>query len=570
MIEFKKIIIEGFCSIGTLELPLNNNGITIIKGANGLGKTTIFSALVWVLYGKTLKGISDVNLWKKFRTKDYKGTKVEIYFESNNSIHKIIRCQNYTEDVDGAKGGSRLIYLIDAEQVKEKGKLKLQSLIEKNLGMSYNLFINSVMFGQGMKRLIQESGSDKKQLFEEIFELNYISKARKIAQDKYNELRVELDGLMEKLESNQNYIDSILSDLNYTKSKRDNFKSELANKVKSYKDKIILSTKRVDELALKTNKVDINQHNKTIEGIKRKITLYQNKVSDLKKLQKVPLQDLVNEVIELLENKEYTESISKLKTIRDSFSSSESYILRISKLQNKLTNEIESKNSLEKTILTLKYAKEEVKSLESRLKELKSQNPDFESVINKQSKKLENYKKSISQIKSQIQELEKQVNLYKWAYSEPFGNNGIKAFIFESSLSELNNLLSSYSEVLGFNIKFMVDLNSSRKDFVVNINLEGVEVFYEELSGGQKQLVNLAMALAMNQIITQSKGVNIAFLDEVFESLSYDNIEVVIGLIKKVYREKTLFLITHYESLPIPNSKILNVKREHGISAYEF
>ena len=48
---------------------------------------------------------------------------------------------------------------------------------------------------------------------------------------------------MEKLESNQNYIDSILSDLNYTKSKRDNFKSELANKVKSYKDKIILSAK---------------------------------------------------------------------------------------------------------------------------------------------------------------------------------------------------------------------------------------------------------------------------------------------------------------------------------------
>ena len=156
--------------------------------------------------------------------------------------------------------------------------------------------------------------------------------------------------------------------------------------------------------------------------------------------------------------------------------------------------------------------------------------------------------------------------------SENKVSNGvrIKAFIFESSLSELNNLLSSYSEVLGFNIKFMVDLNSSRKDFVVNINLEGVEVFYEELSGGQKQLVNLAMALAMNQIITQSKGVNIAFLDEVFESLSYDNIEVVIGLIKKVYREKTLFLITHHESLPIPNSKILNVKREHGISAYEF
>ena len=131
------------------------------------------------------------------------------------------------------------------------------------------------MFGQGMKRLIQESGSDKKQLFEEIFELNYISKARKIAQDKYNQLKVELDGLLEKLENNQSYIDSILSDLNYTKKKRDNFKSELDDKIKSYKDKIILSTKRVNELALKTNKVDINQHNKTIENIKKKISLYQ-------------------------------------------------------------------------------------------------------------------------------------------------------------------------------------------------------------------------------------------------------------------------------------------------------
>lgn len=46
----------------------------------------------------------------------------------------------------------------------------------------------------------------------------------------------------------------------------------------------------------------------------------------------------------------------------------------------------------------------------------------------------------------------------------------------------------------------------------------------------------------MNQIITQSKGVNIAFLDEVFESLSYENIEVVIGLIKKVYMRKNIIL----------------------------
>ena len=134
----------------------------------------------------------------------------------------------------------------------------------------------------------------------------------------------------------------------------------------------------------------------------------------------------------------------------------------------------------------------------------------------------------------------------------------------------LNQVLESYSEILGFNIQFKVDLNSTKKDFVTLIVKDGVDVIYEELSGGEKQLCNLAMAFAMNEVMTEAKGVNIAFLDEVFESLSSDNIEVVIGLIRKVYKDKTLFLITHQESLPIPNAKTLIVKKNHGLSEYEF
>ena len=110
----------------------------------------------------------------------------------------------------------------------------------------------------------------------------------------------------------------------------------------------------------------------------------------------------------------------------------------------------------------------------------------------------------------------------------------------------------------------------ARKDFKTLISMEGQTVEYEDLSGGQKQLVNLAMAFSMNTLIGQAQGVNIAFLDEVFESLSSDNIEVVVGLIRKVYKDKTLFLITHQDSLPIPNSRVLRVKRIKGISRYEF
>ena len=147
---------------------------------------------------------------------------------------------------------------------------------------------------------------------------------------------------------------------------------------------------------------------------------------------------------------------------------------------------------------------------------------------------------------------------------------GIKSYLFESSLQDLNEILATYSDVLGFAIQFEVDLSSARKDFKTLISMEGQTVEYEDLSGGQKQLVNLAMAFSMNTLIGQAQGVNIAFLDEVFESLSSDNIEVVVGLIRKVYKDKTLFLITHQDSLPIPNSRVLRVKRIKGISRYEF
>ena len=118
MIELSKILIEGFCSISSLELALNSKGITIIKAPNGFGKSTIFAAVVWALYGKNLKGISYVNTWKKYRNKDYHGTKVEIYFKpSDGRTRKVIRCQEYTGEVEGAKGANRLIYMIDAEPV---------------------------------------------------------------------------------------------------------------------------------------------------------------------------------------------------------------------------------------------------------------------------------------------------------------------------------------------------------------------------------------------------------------------------------------------------------------------
>ena len=66
MIVFEKLVIKNFLSIQEAELVLQK-GITFVKGvnlddskstSNAAGKTAIFDALYWVLYGETSKGKS--------------------------------------------------------------------------------------------------------------------------------------------------------------------------------------------------------------------------------------------------------------------------------------------------------------------------------------------------------------------------------------------------------------------------------------------------------------------------------------------------------------------------------
>ena len=74
------------------------------------------------------------------------------------------------------------------------------------------------------------------------------------------------------------------------------------------------------------------------------------------------------------------------------------------------------------------------------------------------------------------------------------------------------------------------------------------------------------MALAMNEALTAARGINLAFLDEVFEGISDDVLEVAINLITKVFENKNLFLISHHQSLPLHKARIMQVVKQDGLS----
>lgn len=568
MLKFIRIIIEGFASYeGYNELDLCPNSAVVIKAPNGSGKSTIFSSLVWCLYGKTIKGVSDVNTKKKYRTKEYKGTKVTTYFQKDGDVYMVTRCQNYTGNLeDGTKGRDRLQIIKNAEVVDIKSKPRLQEYLVQELGLSYPLFMNSIMFGQGMKKLIQETNSDKKKIFEEVFNLNYLNIAKNIAQKGKSQIhgqvelcRYEYNSINREYEScRETYLELKESEEAFDKRRNKDIKEKQGN-IRSLEKEIRYKKDGLGSLKLVEDEIQANKLQE--KALKEKLEAARN-------ISNQPLEDVIDSIILLLEKNKVKKALKKVKTIKKAYSDIERYsderdkVLNIlSKLRTKEREVQRAKYILDNLTSKLKEAKRELARLES--------NTDQKVNSPKYKKKTKSLKIKLKEQKAILEQKEKELEDYEWLLNDPLSNKGIKAFLFDSCLGQLNDTLEKYAEVLGFRISFEVDLESTKKDFVTLIEMDGEIYDYDELSGGQQQLCNVAMAFAMNESLTASKDINIAFLDEVFESLSMDNVEIVIGLIKKTFEEKVLFLITHHESIPLSKFKTLRVERLNGRSSFK-
>lgn len=568
MLTFTTMNVVGFCSIENLHIPLNPSCTILIKAPNGKGKSTILSALVWAIYGKNLKGVSEVTTWEKVRPKDYQGVMVEVFFQKGEHIYKIIRCQKCNIVLeDGAKGKDRLILMKDNEVVNVKGKNKLQDAINAELGLSYTLFMNSIMFGQGIKRLIQESNSDKKKIFEEVFDLEFLNIAKGIAmQDKNNllaqanEVEHQSALLKKELEANKEaYFDlrdrekgfkeKIKSERRELKKDREDLTKQLIKKQQQLKDEVEQSLR-----------IKIKKHTDYVDGLKSKIK-YNRIVSG------VSLPDFVKKLKIQLDKGHYKRAKESVDIIYKA-------IINSDKLQEEYEDALGRLDELRTTNEKYKRLQKEcddiasdIADIDEELEKLKQEK--LKVMSPKYKEKLKEIRKTLRKVDEDYHNKELELENYNWLINDPLGNNGIKAYLFDSSLDMLNRTLDKYSQVLGFRIEFNIDLGTARKEFFTLIERDGQIIDYDELSGGEKQLVNVAMAFAMNESLTMSKGINLAFLDEVFESLSSDNVEVVTSLIRHTFADKTLFLITHLDSLPLGNTKILQVEKVNGLSRYQ-
>jgi len=260
-IVFKRLAVEGFGSfIQPVEFQLNRGSINLIKGKNGHGKTTLFSAMLWVLYKVNLKGVNNdkVVSWDRLRSETFRGTRgiLEFSIPEDGHDYLVARHIDFKGTTKSVKGKSTLMIFkkpsekeaFDKEDMlgDEQYKGDQQGYINRVLGLDSKTFLNSVLFGQKMKRLIEAENEDKRKLFETLFDLDFVALCKKAADLKITEDTVKVEKLIAEITKDENEITLTEGQLEKDKELLQQFKTAREEALKRINDQLELKSITVD------------------------------------------------------------------------------------------------------------------------------------------------------------------------------------------------------------------------------------------------------------------------------------------------------------------------------------
>ena len=238
-ITYTKVIAEGFQSISEqVVFNLDNTGINIISGGNGIGKSTLLNSIPYAEFGTDFKG--DVVTWEDKRHDGFRGTRVVVERVQGEYLYRVARHHKFKGQTTGLAGGDKLMVfkrkLSEPKFTKEHlittgmHKSDTQLLINQQLGADEKTFNNSIFFGQRMTSLATTKDADRRPIFDAMFDSSFIDGYKDKAKKELDDLNTSYDTLESEIATNsailkdkESRLESdtkILNDFNTTKEER--------------------------------------------------------------------------------------------------------------------------------------------------------------------------------------------------------------------------------------------------------------------------------------------------------------------------------------------------------------
>ena len=180
---------------------MNRSNIFVIAGPTGAGKTTIFDAISFALFGEASGGSRSIESLKSHHAKGSEVSYVELDFIAKGKEYKITRyptqavekeLKNGTVKITEKKHSVELI--VDEDKVITK-TTEADKEIEKILGLNSSQFKQIVMLPQGeFKKLLEAESKDKEPIFRNIFGTQRFLKIQEELKERSSALRKKVEG----------------------------------------------------------------------------------------------------------------------------------------------------------------------------------------------------------------------------------------------------------------------------------------------------------------------------------------------------------------------------------------
>ena len=177
---------------------LGESGLYLICGDTGAGKTTIFDAIVFALYGEASGSNREPVMLRSKYADSSTPTFVELIFNSGDRIYKVLRNPEYErrksrgEGVTSEKANAELT-LPDGKVI---AKVKdVNRAIEEILGIDREQFTQIAMLAQGdFTRILLSATDERKQILQKIFRTRRYQRLQEALKERASGLKYRCEG----------------------------------------------------------------------------------------------------------------------------------------------------------------------------------------------------------------------------------------------------------------------------------------------------------------------------------------------------------------------------------------
>ena len=544
MIYFKTVRYKNFLSTGDkfTEIDLCKDKTTLIVGQNGSGKSTMLDAISFALFGKAHRNIAKPQL---VNSVNKKGCVVEVEFDINKNSFKVVRSIKRSKFEIWKNG----VLINQNSHNKEYQKVLEQNILKLN----HKTFHQVVVLGSSsFIPFMQLSSSYRRNVIEDLLDINVFSKMNQILKEKYSTIKDEIrdndykiDISETKLESQSKYIRDITK---INKEHREEKEASIEAQINE-----MFNLQNANEELLKK-----------VDAIKPGLEEEQSKAT--KKIRKLNQYraDFQSKINSIVKDAKFFEENQSCPTCEQDIQQE----VREGKLHECKSKAKELNDALQK----VEEEGEATDALLVSIGEKLSEVQDMEIEVNSNNNRIFTLQKDIARLKSEIEEkesgdivtakeeLEEIRNLlntqrenkftlnenlqYTQVILEMLKDTGIKTKIIKQYLPVINKLVNAYLQVLDFFVHFNLDEN-----FDESIRSRHRDSFtYDSFSEGEKQRIDLALLFTWRQIAKMKNSVstNLLVLDETFDSsLDQDGIENLMKILYTLGDDTNVFVISH-------------------------